>query len=181
MLGYTPRPDPMPCCAPARWPGARSGAGYANRERNTTVKNSAPHAPAGAAPNRLSVAAASPPGPGAGDATHAHGAAVTDTYLLGMGEMAEPAALSSLRVGARLELRRARVKAARGRGRIEVRWPDGRALGYLPPEDARPVEDLWDAGAAASVRVTALVPAFQRPRVLLRIEPGAAAPAADAD
>jgi hypothetical protein len=51
---------------------------------------------------------------------------VTVTYLLGMGEMAEPAALLSLRVGARLELRRARIKAARGRGRIEVRWPDGK-------------------------------------------------------
>ena len=70
MLGYTPRPDPMPWSAAARWPGARSGAGCANRERNTTVEN-APHDPAGAAPDRLSVAAASPLGPGAGDAPHA--------------------------------------------------------------------------------------------------------------
>ena len=130
-----------------------------------------PHAPGGAAPE----------GCQSWRAVHARGAAVTDTYLLGIGEVAEPAALLSLRAGDRLELRRARAKAAgRGRSRIEVRRADGRALGYLPPEDAGPVEELWAAGAAAWARVTALVPAFQRPRVLLRIEPGAA-PAPDAD
>lgn len=104
---------------------------------------------------------------------------MTDTYLLGVGEAAETAALLTLRAGDRLELRRAQVKAARGRSRIEVRWPDGRALGYLPPEDAGPVQDLLDTGVAAWARVTGLVPAFRRLRVLLRIEPGAAAPPDD--
>ncbi len=107
--------------------------------------------------------------------------ALTDTYLLGIGEVAEPAAFLMLRAGDRLELRRARAKAVGRRpSRIEVRRPGGHALGDLPAEDAGPVEDLWGAGLAASARVTALVPAFRRPRVLLRIEPGAAA-ATDAE
>ena len=92
------------------------------------------------------------------------------SYLLGTGEVAKPTALTALHAGARLALRRCRSKPGRGRHRVEVCWPDGRALGYLPPEDAEVVEALLDAGEAASARVTALVPGLQRSRVLLEIE-----------
>ncbi len=106
---------------------------------------------------------------------------MTDTYLLGIGEVAEPAAFLMLRAGDRLELRLARAEAALGRSRVEVCRPDGRALGYLPPEEAGSVEGLWDAGLAVSARVTALVPVFLRPRLLLRIESRTSrAPSADA-
>ena len=99
-----------------------------------------------------------------------------ETYLLGIGEMAEAAALSSLRVGDRLPLRRGRAGSGRGAlRRVEVQGPNGRALGYLPPEDAGSVTAVLEAGAAASARITAVVPAFRRQRVLLEIQVGAAA------
>jgi hypothetical protein len=89
-------------------------------------------------------------------------AVVMETYLAGIGELADPAALARLRVGARLDLRRRR--------RVEVRAPDGRPLGYLPPGEAQAVAALMEAGAPAVARVTAVVPAFRRwPRVHLRV------------
>ncbi len=96
--------------------------------------------------------------------------AVASTYLLGTGEMGDPAALGGLRAGARLRLRRARAIAGRAHPRVEVRSLDNRPLGYLPPEDAQSVADLLDAGRAASAHVTGLIPAFGRPRVLLDIQ-----------
>ncbi len=100
--------------------------------------------------------------------------AVASTYLLGTGEVGDPAALGGLRAGTRLRLRRARAIAGRGRPRVEVRSLDDRPLGYLPPEDAQLVADLLDAGGAASAHVTGLVPALMRSRVLLDIQVEAA-------
>ncbi len=92
-----------------------------------------------------------------------------DTYLLGTGEAADPAALAALSAGARLGLRPGRWR------RVEAHAPDGRTLGYLPSDDAVAVTPLLEAGAPAVARVTAVVPAFRRPRVQLAIEVGAAA------
>ena len=98
------------------------------------------------------------------------------TYLLGLGELSkDPAALFSLQVGARLRqglgLPSARGAAAAGwRRLVEVRAPTGRPVGYLPPDDAWAVAGLLNKGARVTARVTALVPAFQRPRVQLAIE-----------
>ena len=119
-----------------------------------------------AAPTRVAVRTAKPA------LAARHSAAVANTYLLGVGEIGDPAALVSLRVGARLKLRRARAIAGRGRPRVEVRSADDRPLGYLPPEDVQSIEDLLDVSSA---RVTGLVPAFQRPRVMLEIQVGAEA------
>jgi hypothetical protein len=96
---------------------------------------------------------------------------VIDTFLAGTGEMADPAALTSLRIGARLGLRLGRA-ARRGGGRalVEVHAEDGRALGYLPTGDAEAVAGLLDAGASATARVRGMVPAFQRQRVQLVVE-----------
>ena len=101
------------------------------------------------------------------------------SFLAGTGELGDLGALASLRVGAPLALRRGRA-AARfgGRSRIEVRTPEGRALGYLPPEDEQVLTGLLETGASAMVRVRGLVPGFQRPRVHLEIKiiPAAADP-----
>jgi hypothetical protein len=101
------------------------------------------------------------------------------TYLLGLGELGDdPGSLAWLRVGSRLVLRRRRHTApgAGARGRlVEVRAPDGRPLGHLPPDAALSVAELLDAGVSATARVSALVPAFRRQRVQLAIETGQAA------
>ena len=91
------------------------------------------------------------------------------SFLAGTGELGDLGALASLRVGAPLALRRGRA-AARfgGRSRIEVRTPEGRALGYLPPDDEQVLASLLETGASAMVR--GLVPSFQRPRVQLEIK-----------
>ena len=92
------------------------------------------------------------------------------SFLAGTGELGDLGALAALQVGAPLTLQRGRA-APRfgGRSRIEVRTPEGRALGYLPPEDEQLLAGLLDAGTFAMVRVRGLVPAFQRPRVQLEI------------
>lgn len=106
------------------------------------------------------------------------------TYLVGLGELTDdPEALASLRVGARLGLRRDPALERRGAAggwcrRIEVYAPKGRGVGYLPTDDARAVAELLDTGAPVTARVTALVPAFQRTRVQLVIEVGQAAASA---
>lgn len=99
------------------------------------------------------------------------------TYLLRIGGLGDDAAsLAWLSVGARLLLRRRpqtpqTAPPAGGQcSRVEVRAPDGRLLGHLPPDDANAVVALLDAGASATARVSALVPAFRRPRVQLAIE-----------
>jgi hypothetical protein len=119
-------------------------------------------------------------GNGAAQGGRADSVAMADTtYLLGLGELGDdPASLAWLRVGARLPLRRrprAAVSGAGGQGRfVEVRAPDGRPLGYLPSDDALAIAELLDAGMSAEARVSAVVPAFRRPRVQLAIEVGRA-------
>jgi hypothetical protein len=102
------------------------------------------------------------------------------SFLAGTGELADPGVLSALRIGAPLALERGRA-APRfgGRSRIEVRTPEGRALGYLPPDDEQLLASLLDAGASVMVRVRGMFPAFQRPRVQLELEivPAATDPA----
>lgn len=96
------------------------------------------------------------------------------TYLLGLGELSDPAALSWLCIGTRLGLRPPPTMPGRrcDRHRIEVCAPDGCRLGRLPAEDARLVEELIDSGVAAWARVVALVPCLGRSRVHLEIEVG---------
>src|ERR671926_585383 len=76
------------------------------------------------------------------------------SFLAGTGELADLGVLASLQVGALLTIRPGRA-APRfgGRSRLEVRTPDGDALGYLPPEDGELLASLLDAGASAIVRV----------------------------
>jgi hypothetical protein len=101
---------------------------------------------------------------------------VDTSYLLGLGEWGnDPAPLAWLRVGTRLALRRvphAAPGAVGPRRSVEVRAPDGRLLGRLPPDDALAVGELLDSGVPAVARVSALVPAFRRQRVQLAIEVG---------
>lgn len=96
------------------------------------------------------------------------------TYLLGLGEQGdEPASPGWLHVGARLLLRRrprTGPRAGAKRGCVEVRAPDGRLVGQLPPDDAEAVAPLLDAGVFVTARVSALVPAFRRQRVQLTVE-----------
>lgn len=104
------------------------------------------------------------------------------TYLAGLGEAgAGQSSLGWLRVGARLTLRRVSPDAGRPQARlcrseIEVQAPDGRALGYLPPDDSHAVAEVIASGLPATARVTALVPNLHRPRVHLSIEVGRPAP-----
>jgi len=100
-----------------------------------------------------------------------------DTFLLGASGLAadDARAFDCLHVGARLDVRRGAPghmprQPNEPSGRLEVRAADGRALGYLPPDDTQAVAALLDAGARATARVTGLVPAFQRLRVQLEIE-----------
>lgn len=96
---------------------------------------------------------------------------MTETFLAGSGELADPGVLEALRVGACLDLRRNHNRGrAGGQYRIEVHAPGGRACGYLPPEDTAFVGGMLDAGASVTARVRGVVPSFQRPRVHLAIE-----------
>ncbi len=101
-------------------------------------------------------------------------AAAGTTYLLGLGEPGDdPASLAWLHVGARLLLRRRPETGPRAwakRSCVEVRAPDGRLVGHLPPDDAEAVAPLLDAGVFVTARVSALVPAFRRQRVQLAVE-----------
>jgi hypothetical protein len=117
---------------------------------------------------------------GAAQEGRADGVVLADTtYLLGFAKLCDdpgddPASLEWLRVGAHLPLRRrprAAASGAGGQGRfVEVRAPDGRPLGYLPPDDALGIAELLDAGVSVTARISAIVPAFRRPRVQLAIE-----------
>ncbi|MCB4820565.1 hypothetical protein [Roseicella aerolata] len=94
------------------------------------------------------------------------------TFLAGTGELADPGALTSLQVGARLALRLGRRPrlGQGGRSLVEVQAEDGRALGYLPSGDAEFVADMLGTGASATARVSGMVPGLQRPRVQLVVE-----------
>jgi|SRR4051794_21318106 len=95
---------------------------------------------------------------------------MTETFLAGSGELADPAVLAALRIGACLDLQRSNARGqAGGPRRIEVRVSDGSVVGYLPSEDSQSVADLLDAGVSVTARVRGFVPAFQRSRVQLTV------------
>jgi len=102
------------------------------------------------------------------------------SFISGVGERAKPEALGELRIGLLLRLRRV-ARPVRGHS-IEIVTESGAALGWLPREDEDALEALGIDAATAAVRVVAIVPAFQRPRVRIEIplpEPvGEVAPAA---
>jgi hypothetical protein len=89
---------------------------------------------------------------------------VLDSFITGTGECAAPADLERLRAGAPLALRR-----AAGRRRMEVWTTQGRPLGYLPAEDAETISEAAMPDAPLTARVAAVVPAFRRPRIQLRV------------
>lgn len=97
-----------------------------------------------------------------------------ESYLAGIGELADPVALAGLRPGTHLWLELQR--GGRGCGpltrRVQVRAEDGRPLGCLPPVDAQQLAGLLAAGVTTAARVTAVVPGgFGRPgRIRLMIE-----------
>ncbi|MCK8785184.1 hypothetical protein M0638_12395 [Roseomonas sp. NAR14] len=93
---------------------------------------------------------------------------VIQTYLAGMGELADLTALAGLRLGSPLELRCAPARGSRAR-RIYVHATDGRVLGFLPPDDAASLPILLDQGASATASITAMVPAFMRPRLQIEV------------
>ncbi|MCR0981628.1 hypothetical protein [Roseomonas populi] len=87
------------------------------------------------------------------------------SFLLHSGTtVREPSSLDSIKIGACLDLQ------PNGRSRVEVRTPDGRPLGWLPPEDAQMVTDLIHHGAVTTARVMGLIPAYGRSRVQISIE-----------
>jgi hypothetical protein len=106
--------------------------------------------------------------------------ALLHSFISGIGERAAPEDLAGLRIGLPLRLRRA-ARPSRGCA-LEILAPSGRPLGWLPREDAAVLEALDCVPDAAAVRVSGIVPAFQRPRVQIVIElpawPEEVAPAA---
>jgi hypothetical protein len=89
------------------------------------------------------------------------------SFISGVGERATPAALAQLQIGLSLRLRRV-AKPIRGFS-IEIVTEAGAALGWLPREDEEALEALGVAPETAAVRVVAIVPAFQRPRVRIEV------------
>ncbi|GGG20257.1 hypothetical protein GCM10010964_05620 [Caldovatus sediminis] len=109
-----------------------------------------------------------------------------DSFVAGLAASAAPRAVAALRAGAELRLRRRGHADFRpGEGaiapEIEVWTAEGQPLGRLPPEDAAALDRLALPGQPVRARVSAVVPAFLRPRVQLRIAfahaPDDAAPA----
>ena len=89
------------------------------------------------------------------------------SFISGVGDRATPAALAQLHIGLPLRLRRV-ARPVRGFS-IEIVTEAGAALGWLPREDEEALELLGLAPETAAVRVVAIVPAFQRPRVRIEI------------
>ncbi|TCZ66683.1 hypothetical protein [Roseicella aquatilis] len=89
------------------------------------------------------------------------------SFISGMGERAAVEQLAGLRIGAPLRLRRI-ARPVRGCS-VEILGPAGAPLGWLPREDEAALETLGLAPEEAELRVAALVPAFQRPRVQIQI------------
>ncbi|RAI56009.1 hypothetical protein DOO78_22990 [Roseicella frigidaeris] len=89
------------------------------------------------------------------------------SFITGIGERASLDELARLRIGTALRLRRA-SKPIRGCA-VEIRSPAGSPLGWLPREDEAALEALGIDPDTATVRVAAIVPAFQRPRVRIQI------------
>ncbi|TDG27438.1 hypothetical protein [Paracraurococcus ruber] len=95
-------------------------------------------------------------------AAGAHG-----SFISGIGERAAIEDLAGLRIGTPLRLRRSR-RPTRGCS-FEVVTAEGRPLGWLPREDEDALEAYGQNPEAAEVRVTGIVPAFQRPRVQIEL------------
>jgi hypothetical protein len=109
-----------------------------------------------------------------------------DSFVAGLAASAAPWAVAALRAGTELRLRRRGHADFRpGEGaiapEIEVWTAEGQPLGRLPPEDAAALDRLALPGQPVRARVSAVVPAFLRPRVQVRIAfahaPDDAAPA----
>ncbi len=108
-----------------------------------------------------------------------------DSFVAGLAACAAPWTVAALRAGAELSLRR-RDHADYLPGAADVAMPEvqvwtaeGQPLGRLPPEDAAVLDRLAVPGRPVRAHVSAVVPAFLRPRVQVRIAfaeaPGAAA------
>jgi len=89
------------------------------------------------------------------------------SFVAFIGERAAAADLDALRIGARLRLRLARA-AFRGCA-VEVLTAEGHPLGWLPREEADALAAAGVPPEAAAVRIMALVPAFQRPRIQVEV------------
>jgi hypothetical protein len=90
------------------------------------------------------------------------------SFISGIGERAAPEDLAQLRIGAPLRLRRAK-RPSRGCA-VEILGLSSRPIGWLPREDEAVLEALGLDPTVTAVRVAAIVPAFQRPRVQIEIE-----------
>lgn len=108
-----------------------------------------------------------------------------DSFVAGLAACAAPWTVAALRAGAELSLRRHDhadfLPGAAGIAMPEVQvWTaEGQPLGRLPPEDAAALDRLAAPGRPVRAHVSAVVPAFLRPRVQVRIA-FAEAPAAAA-
>ena len=89
------------------------------------------------------------------------------SFISGVGERATMDALAGLRIGSALRLRRV-TRPVRGFS-LEIQNASGGVLGWLPREDESALEALGILPELAEVRVAAIVPAFQRPRVRIEI------------
>jgi hypothetical protein len=96
-----------------------------------------------------------------------HSQPALHSFISGVGDRATVEALSQLRIGLPLCLRRV-GKPHRGFS-IEIVTTAGAPLGWLPREDEEALEALGVQPETAEVRVVAIVPAFQRPRVRIEI------------
>lgn len=102
--------------------------------------------------------------------------AVLESFVAGLAACAAPRTVAMLRAGTELTLRRpdrASYRPDGGAGiagpEIQVWTAEGQPLGRLPPEDAAALDRLAAPGRPVSARVSAVVPAFLRPRVQVRI------------
>jgi hypothetical protein len=89
------------------------------------------------------------------------------SFISGVGERASAEALAQLRIGLPLRLRRV-ARPVRGCS-VEILTAAGAPLGWLPRADEEALEALGISPEAAALRVDAIVPAFQRPRVRIEI------------
>jgi len=96
-----------------------------------------------------------------------HAQPALHSFISGVGARATLDALGQLRIGLPLRLRRV-GKPVRGFS-IEIVTTAGAPLGWLPREDEEALEALGIQPETAELRVAAIVPAFQRPRVRIEI------------
>lgn len=114
--------------------------------------------------------------------------AVLDTFIAGLDAEGAVAVSAGLHAGTPLALRRREPRPGQARV-IEVCTLDGQRLGHLPPADHQTLDAVAGPGAPLAARVSAVVPGYQRPRVLLSVtilaaarhDDGVAAPARRGD